>query len=92
MLDRGRYWVALWLVFFLATLGWVVSRQTRSLVLAERTAALIHQHTALEALRAVQLRRVREAGSRTRVMRLAEEMGLRLPADSEIVILQIRGR
>jgi hypothetical protein len=48
---------------------------------------LRNQRSLLEARRAELLRRIREAESRAVLVPQAEALGLRLPADSEIVIL-----
>ena len=68
---KGRIWIAIWLVFTLFVLAWVVTRDTSGIMTASK----------LRSLR-------REAESRAVLITRAESMGLRLPADSEIVILQ----
>ena len=85
---RGRGWVALWLLSFLGVLTWVVARQTAAHVTATELQRVQDQRSALEARKAELLRRIREAGSRAVLVPRAESLGLRLPADSEIVILQ----
>ncbi len=85
---RGRGWVALWLLSFLGVLMWVVARQTAAHVTATELQRVQDQRSALEARKAELLRRIREAGSRAVLVPRAESLGLRLPADSEIVILQ----
>jgi hypothetical protein len=85
--PRGRVWVTLWLVFVLAILAWVVARQTSAVVSSGELDALRNQRSLLEARRAELLRRIREAESRAVLVPRAEALGLRLPADSEIVIL-----
>jgi hypothetical protein len=85
--PRGRVWVTLWLVFVLAILAWVVARQTSAVVNAGELDELRNQRSLLEARRAELLRRIREAESRAVLVPQAEALGLRLPADSEIVIL-----
>jgi hypothetical protein len=85
--PRGRVWVTLWLVFVLAILAWVVARQTSAVVSAGELDELRNQRSLLEARRAELLRRIREAESRAVLVPQAEALGLRLPADSEIVIL-----
>ena len=86
---RGRYWLALWLLFFLVALAWVVARQTTSVATAARLAAARNARSLLEARKAELQRRVRGARSRGVLIPRAEALGLRLPADSEIVILRI---
>ncbi len=83
-------WIALWLVLALGVLAWVVARQTSAVMLAERLDDLRNQRSALEANRAQLLRHIRAAESRAILIPRAESLGLRLPADSEIVILQPR--
>ena len=91
---KGRHWVAIWLAGFLAVAAVVVWRQTDALAAARELRA--HQATrgALEAARAAAAAAVRRARSRAVLVPLAERrLGLRLPQDSEIVILQgPRGR
>ena len=89
MKVRGRGWVALWLLSFLAALAWVVARQTAAHVTATELRRVQEERSALEARRAELLGRVRAASSRAVLVPRAESLGLRLPADSEIVILRI---
>ncbi len=89
---RGRGWVAVWLLSFLVVLTWVVARQTASYVITTELGGAEQQRSALEAQRAELLRRIQEAGSRAVLVRRAESLGLRLPADSEIIILQVPSR
>ncbi len=78
-----------WLVFALAVLGWVVARQTSAHLLAGELGGLRNERSAREADRATLERRIREASSRARLIPRAERLGLRLPADTQIVILQV---
>ena len=87
-LPRGRLWIALWLGFVLGILAWVVTRQTSGVVTATELVRLRNQRSVLEGRRAALLRRVREAESRSVLVPRAESLGLRLPDDSSIVILQ----
>ncbi len=89
MLRRGRSWVALGLFFFLGVLTWVVTRQTSSVVAATNLRELNLERSTLEAQKTELLRRIRKARSRVTLIPRAESLGLRLAADSEIVILQI---
>jgi hypothetical protein len=84
---RGRFWVILWLVFVLAMLGWVAWRRTSAHVAASALRDLRTERSVLEARRADLMRRIREAESRTVLVPRAESLGLRLPVDSEIVII-----
>lgn len=89
MPRRGRFWVALWLGFALATLAWVVARQTSAVVTAGQLGELRERRGELEAREAELLARIRVARSREVLIPRAEALGLRLPADSEVVILQV---
>lgn len=89
MPARGRHWLAVWLLFALATLAWVVARQTASVVLVRELVESRSQRSVLEGRRAELLRRIRAAGSRAVLIPRARALGLRLPADSEIIILQV---
>ncbi len=88
-MRRGRYWVGLWLAFVLITLASVVKRQTSAHVILTRNGELEVRRTALEAQRAVQLSRIRAGLSRASLGPRAESLGLRFPADSEIVFLEM---
>lgn len=88
MAAKGRHWLLLWLVFALAMLGWVSARQTAGVVLAASLREARAERSALEAERAALLRRLRAAGSRAVLVPRAEALGLRFPADSELVTLQ----
>lgn len=86
---KGRYWVALWLALFVGIAGLVQWRQTRALAAARELAALQAVHGALEVSKANLARRVHRAKSRAVLVPLAERrLGLRLPLDTEILILQ----
>ena len=87
--PKGRHWLAFWLFFFLGVLAWVVARQTASVVLATQLRDIRSQRSRLEGLKADLLRRIRTASSRAVLIPRAEGRGLRLPADSEIIILQV---
>lgn len=89
MRAKGRHWLALWLVYLLAILAWVVARQTASLSLARQLASVRTERSAAEAERAQLLQQIREAESRAVLIPRAQRLGLRLPADSEILILRM---
>jgi len=78
-----------WLIAVLGVLTWVVARQTASHLLARELDDTRSERSAAEAEKAELLRRIRAAGSRAALIPRAESLGLRLPADSEIVILQM---
>lgn len=88
MAVKGRYVLVGWLLFLLGVLGWVTARNTAAHVLAGRLAVLRQDRSAREAERAELLRRIREASSLERLRPRAEGLGLRLPADSQVIILQ----
>ena len=85
---KGRIWIAIWLVFTLAVLAWVVNRDTFGFMTASELGNLRNERSVLQSEKAELMRRIREAESRAVLIPRAERMGLRLPADSEIVILQ----
>jgi hypothetical protein len=89
---KGRHWVAIWLAGFLAMAAAVVWRQTAALETARELRALQAAHGALETSRAAGAAAVRRARSRGVLVPVAERrLGLRLPNDTEIVILQRPG-
>lgn len=88
MAPRGRFWVIVWLGFALGVLLWVNARQTASVLLARELRELRARRAAVETERAALQARARAARSRAVLVPRAEAMGLRLPADSEIVTLR----
>ena len=82
----------MWLLSILGVLAWVVARQTSAHVTASELRSAQQERSALEARRADLLSRIRTAGSRAVLVPRAESLGLRLPADSEIVILELPSR
>jgi hypothetical protein len=86
--PRGRFWLGIWLAVVLATLAAVVMRQTASVVVAGELATRRSERAALEAARADLIGRIRSAESRSVLVPRAARLGLRLPADSEIVLIQ----
>lgn len=86
---KGRHWVAIWLAGFLAMAGFVVWRQTEALATVRQLKSLEAARGALEATKADALAAIRHARSRAVLVPLAESrLGLRLPQDTEIIILQ----
>ena len=84
---KGRHWVFLWLLIFLAGALVVVARQTTALHTARRLYHLREERSSLEARRAELERRIRLASSRQVLVPMAErEFGLHEPADSEFVL------
>ena len=87
MATKGRHWVVFWLIALLATLWAVIARQTASLNAARALTDLREERAALDGRRAEAERRVRAAQSRAVLLPRAERLGLRLPADTEIILL-----
>ena len=85
---KGRIWIAMWLAFALVVLTWVVSRGTSGFMTAADLRNLRTERSVLQADKASLMRRIREAESRAVLIPRAASMGLRLPVDSEVVILQ----
>jgi cell division protein FtsB len=89
---KGRHWIAVWLVAFLAVTWVVYARQTAAIRAARELADLRTRRADLEAHRADLERHIRAAQSRAvLVPRAHGRLGLRLPADSEIVLLPVPG-
>jgi hypothetical protein len=88
MALRGRHWVALWLVLALGALWLVAARQTSAFRAARTLADARSARAQLEGRKAEFERRIRSAQGRAVLLPRAEQrLGLRLPADSEIVLL-----
>lgn len=89
---KGRHWVVLWLLGFLLTALAVVRRQSAALETARALQDLRTVRAALEVSRASLVADVARAKSRAVLVPLAQRrLGLRLPQDSEITILQNPG-
>ncbi len=87
---KGRHWVAIWLAGFLVMAAAIVWRQTEARVTVRQLQALQAARAALEATRADAISAIRHAESRAVLVPLAQaRLGLRLPQDTEIVILQL---
>jgi len=84
---RGRHWIAFWLVALLAALWLVIARQTAALNAARALTDLREARASLEGRRAELERRVRIAQSRSVLLPRARKLGLRLPADTEIILI-----
>ena len=87
MAFRGRHWIAFWLVALLAALWLVIARQTAALNAARELNDLREERATLEGRRADLERRVRTAQSRAVLLPKAQKLGLRLPADTEIILI-----
>jgi hypothetical protein len=87
---KGRHWLLLWLLLFVAVAAIVVTRQTAAIATAGRLRRLREDRLALEARRADLERRIRDASSR-RVLgqRAAQSLGLRQPADTELGFVRL---
>ena len=86
---KGRHWVAIWLAGFLVMAAAVVWRQTEALATVRQLRTLEAARGALEATRADAIAAIRHARSRAVLVPLAQaRLGLRLPQDTEIIILQ----
>ena len=92
MAVKGRHWVAVWLVVLLAALWAVIARQTASLNAARALTDLRAERASLEGRRAVLERRIRAAQSRAVLLPRAQRLGLRQPADTEIILLPVAPR
>ncbi len=91
MRIKGRVWFALWIVFAVAVAGAVIARNTSGYVSARELDDIRNRRAVLQATKNDLVGRVRRAESRSVLVPRAEVMGLRLPADSEIVIVQVPG-
>jgi hypothetical protein len=89
MAVKGRHWIAFWLVALLAALWAVIARQTAALNTARALSDLREERAALEGRRSEMERRVRTAQSRAVLLPRAQRLGLRLPADTEIIFLPV---
>ena len=88
MALKGRHWAAVWLLAFLGVAWIVIARQTSAIRAARELAALREERTNLAGHAAELERRIRAAASRAVLLRRARErLGLRLPADTEIILL-----
>jgi len=90
MAVRGRFWVGVWLLAALGALWVVIARSTSALRYARALEDTRQHRVQLEGRRAALQRRLLAAQSRAVLVPRAEDrLGLRLPADSEIVILTV---
>jgi hypothetical protein len=84
---KGRHWIAFWLVALLAALWAVIARQTSALNSARALTDLRAERASLEGRRDDLDRRVRTGQSRAVLLPRARKLGLRLPADTEIILI-----
>ena len=92
MAPKGRHWVALWLLAFLAAAWVVIARQTAAIQDARELAALREERATLEGHRADLERRIRESEGRAELLPRARARGLHLPADTEMILLPMPPR
>lgn len=86
---KGRHWIVIWLAAFLAVALMVVRRQSAALAVARELETLRTTRGALEVTQASLMSDINRARSRAVLVPLAQRrLGLRLPQDSEITILQ----
>jgi cell division protein FtsL len=92
MTLKGRHYLMLWLLLFLVVAVGIVARQSSAFNLAKSLRVLREERATLEAKAADYERRIRESSSRRSLGRLAEDLGLHEPADSEITPLVVPRR
>lgn len=86
---RGRHWMGLWLAGFLLMAVAIVWRQSAALATVRELRELERVRGALEVQRSSLTGAINRAKSRGVIVPLAERrLGLRLPQDSEITIVQ----
>jgi hypothetical protein len=86
---RGRHWMGLWLAGFLVAAALVVHRQVVARAAALELRELEAVRGALEVAKSDAAGDLHQARSRGVLVPLARSrLGLRLPQDSEIIILQ----
>src|SRR2546428_8673562 len=90
MALKGRHWVGIWLLAGLAALWLVIWRQTDGLRAARALTQARERRAALEGTRSDLQRRIRDAESRALLIpRAQRRLGLRQPADTEIILLPV---
>src|SRR2546426_1607982 len=90
MALKGRHCLGLWLLAALAALSLVIWRQTDGLRVARALAVARERRASLEGTRSELQRRIRDAESRTVLIpRAQQRLGLRQPADTEIILLPV---
>ncbi len=86
---KGRHWVMLWLGLFLGVALLVVWRQSAALATSRELQQLQKTRGALEVTKSGVIADIHRDKSRAVLVPLVERrLGLRLPQDSEITILQ----
>jgi hypothetical protein len=93
MALKGRHWVAIWLVLALGALWVVAARQSAGYRSATALRDARAERARLEGRKADLEQRVRaQQGRAVLVPRAQQNLRLRIPADSEIVLLPGRAR
>jgi len=87
--PRGRLWLALWMVYALVIMAWVVARQTSAVVTAAQLDSLRDERGVLEAERQELNAEIGRLSSREVLEPIAASLGLRESVDSEIVIVTV---
>ncbi len=91
MTLKGRHWLTAGLLAFLVSAAIVQARTTAGFRAARGLEEARTARAAAEARRGELERRIRTARSREVLVPRAERLGLRLPSDSEIVLLPAPG-
>jgi len=86
---KGRHWVVLWLIAFLAVTSVVIARQTRAHVVAGELRDARERRRVLEAELAELTRAIQQASSRAVITAKAAALGLRPATSGEITILSV---
>lgn len=86
---KGRHWFVIWLLAFLACALLIVRRQQTAFATSRELQQLQQTRGALEVSKSALIGEIHKARSRAVLVPLAQQkLGLRLPQDSEITILQ----
>ena len=86
---KGRHWVILWLGAFLVCALTIVWRQQNALAASRELQQLQKTRGALEVSKSAMIGEIHKARSREVLVPLAQQkLGLRVPQDSEMTILQ----
>src|SRR2546426_3734762 len=86
---KGRHWLAVWLIAFLAVAWIVIARYNSSLAMARELSELRTRRANLEGHRADLERRIRAAESRAVLVPRAQRLRLRPPPDPATILLPL---
>lgn len=89
--QPGLVRFALSFALLLSSLGLVVWRQSRALESLRQLDAVRQERALLEAERSILLGRIQRLESRSRIVAAGSDLGLRIPAGGEIVVLPLGG-